>query len=129
LVGNLQLDYVEYGKARFDCGGYVGYGHYGVTIVLSTCCIKGRLIIVRMDEILTAKDIARELHCSKAQTYKLLNGEVRGCSKLPAISIGRKKIVRRRTFEKWKQDNESSAQTLVTTDPSVIFSTVRNDAV
>ncbi len=58
------------------------------------------------DELLTAKEIATELRVSKAQVYKVMNGEVKGCARLPTISIRRKKVVRRSTFEKWKQDNE-----------------------
>jgi predicted DNA-binding transcriptional regulator AlpA len=58
------------------------------------------------DEILTATEIAAELRCSKAQVYRLLNGEVRDVPRLPAISLGRKKVVRRSSLEDWKQDNE-----------------------
>ncbi len=60
-----------------------------------------------MDEILTPRQIASELHCSKAQAYKVINGEVKGCTKLASLSVGRKKVVRRSTFERWKQENES----------------------
>ena len=58
------------------------------------------------DTILTAGEVAVELRCSKAQVHKLINGEVKGCPKLPAISLGRKKVVRRSSFETWKQENE-----------------------
>jgi len=58
------------------------------------------------DQILTTTEIAAELRCSKAQVYRLLNGEVRDVPKLPFICLGRKKVVRRSSFEEWKQDNE-----------------------
>jgi len=58
------------------------------------------------DQILTTAEIAAELRCSKAQVYRLLNGEVRDVPKLPCISLGRKKVVRRSSFEEWKHDNE-----------------------
>ena len=58
------------------------------------------------DEILTAKDIATELRISTAQVYKVMNGKVKGCTRLPTICVGRKKVVRRSAFEKWKQENE-----------------------
>jgi hypothetical protein len=64
-----------------------------------------------MEEILTAKEIAAELRCSTAQIYRAINGEVKGCTKLSAIHLGRKKLVRRSTFEKWKQENESMGWT------------------
>lgn len=58
------------------------------------------------DTILTAVEVAAELRCSKAQVYRLLNGAVKDVPKLPYISLGRKKVVRRSTLEDWKQHNE-----------------------
>ena len=59
----------------------------------------------RSDDMLTAAEIAAELHCSKALVYKLLNGEVAGITALPHLSLGRKKVVPRPQFELWKQHN------------------------
>src|SRR2546422_5096362 len=59
------------------------------------------------DPILTAAEVALELRCCKAQVHKLINGSVKGISKLPSISIGRKRVIRRSSFENWKQQNES----------------------
>ena len=60
-----------------------------------------------MNEILTAKEIAVELRCSKAQVYKLINGEVPGVQKLPAIPLGKKKkVVMRSSLEAWKRTVE-----------------------
>ena len=59
-----------------------------------------------MHEILTAKEMAEELRCSKAQVYRLLDGDVKDVPKLPYISLGRKKLVRRSTLEDWKRVNE-----------------------
>jgi hypothetical protein len=62
-----------------------------------------------MNEILTAKEIALELRCSKAQVYKLINGEVPGVQKLPAIPLGKKKkVVMRSSLEAWKRAVELS---------------------
>jgi excisionase family DNA binding protein len=58
------------------------------------------------DQILTTAEIAAELRCSKAQVYRLLNGNVRDVPKLPSISLGRKKVIRRSAFEDWKEENE-----------------------
>jgi hypothetical protein len=55
---------------------------------------------------MTAREVAIELRCSKAQVYRLLNGEVKDVPKLPYISLGRKKVVRRSTLEDWKRLNE-----------------------
>ena len=62
-----------------------------------------------MNEILTAKEIADELRCSKAHVYKLMNGDVKERTILPHIALGRKKVVRRSSFEAWKRANEIGA--------------------
>ena len=53
--------------------------------------------------------MAEELRCSKAQVYKLMNGEVKNRTILPHIALGRKKVVRRSSFEAWKRLNENGA--------------------
>jgi hypothetical protein len=60
------------------------------------------------DEILTAFEVAAELRCSKAHAYNAISGKVPGASRLPAIYMGRRKLVRRSTFEQWKEVNEES---------------------
>src|SRR6184192_2399647 len=63
---------------------------------------------VSTNEILTAQEVAVELRCSKAQVYKLMNGEVKDRTPLPHIALGRKKVVRRSSFEAWKRANEAA---------------------
>lgn len=58
------------------------------------------------DQILTAEEIASELRCSKAQVYRLMNGQVEGVSPIPTLPLGRKKVVMRSSFEEWKRANE-----------------------
>jgi excisionase family DNA binding protein len=60
------------------------------------------------DEILTAAEVAAELRCSKAHVYNTIAGNVEGVSPLPAISMGRRKLVRRSALEEWKRTNESA---------------------
>jgi len=59
------------------------------------------------DEILTVGEVAMELRCSRTHIYKVIHGQVPGVSQLPAISVGRKMLVRRSTLERWKCANES----------------------
>ncbi len=59
------------------------------------------------DQFLTAKEIAAELRCSTAQAYKLLRGEVVGLKPIPHLPLGRKKVVRRSSFDAWKAANET----------------------
>ena len=60
------------------------------------------------DEILTISEVAAELRCSKAHVYKAINGKVARVSVLPAIHMGRRKLVRRSALERWKRENEVS---------------------
>ncbi len=61
----------------------------------------------RADEVLSPVEVAQELRCSKAHVYKLIHGKVEGVSSLPAINLGRRKVVRRSSLEFWKRINES----------------------
>lgn len=60
----------------------------------------------RATEILTANDVARELHVSKAHVHNLINGKVHGTLPLPAISLGRRRLVRRSILNAWLRANE-----------------------
>jgi excisionase family DNA binding protein len=62
---------------------------------------------VTHDEILTVAEVAVELRCSKAHVYNAIAGKVEGVSALPAISMGRRKLVRRSALEQWKKLNET----------------------
>ena len=64
--------------------------------------------MVGHDEILTVAEVAAELRCSKAHVYTAIVGEVEGVSPLPAILMGRRKLVRRAALEHWKTSNESN---------------------
>lgn len=57
-------------------------------------------------QILTAEEVARELRCSVAHVYHAIAGKIRGVSPLPAIQMGRRKLVRREALERWKLENE-----------------------
>ena len=56
--------------------------------------------------VMTVAEVARDLRCSKAHVYKTINGLVPGVSPLPAILLGRRRLVRRSSLESWKQVNE-----------------------
>jgi excisionase family DNA binding protein len=64
-------------------------------------------MIASPEEILTASEVAADLRCSKAHVYNAIAGKVEGVSSLPAISMGRRKLVRRCALEEWKKLNES----------------------
>ena len=56
--------------------------------------------------ILTIREVAQELRCSKAHVHNLINGRVRGVKALPAIPLGRRRIVRRESLNEWIASNE-----------------------
>jgi excisionase family DNA binding protein len=58
------------------------------------------------DAVLTVDEVANELRCSKAHVYNAINGKVSGVSALRVIQMGRRVLVRRSSFEIWKQENE-----------------------
>ena len=64
--------------------------------------------MTRLREILTVRDVALELRCSVAHVYNVINGKVKNVSRLPAIPMGRRKLIQRDTLEEWKKSNEQS---------------------
>ncbi len=61
------------------------------------------------DEIRTVAEVAEELRCSRAHVHNCINGRVAGVSPLPAIHMGRRKLIRRSALERWKRSNERGA--------------------
>ncbi len=57
-------------------------------------------------DILTVTEVAAELRCSKAHVYNAIAGKVNGVTPLPAIFMGRRKLVRRVALEQWITRNE-----------------------
>jgi excisionase family DNA binding protein len=67
-------------------------------------------MIADPNQILTVAEVAVELRCSRAHVYNAIAGKVDGLASLPAIIMGRRKLVRRSTFEEWKMINETTRQ-------------------
>ena len=66
------------------------------------------------DEILTIPELAAELRCSKTHVCNLINGKLHGVPRLPAIAMGRRKVVRRSTLEHWLRAVEEGRDMLPT---------------
>jgi excisionase family DNA binding protein len=56
--------------------------------------------------MLTVNEVAEVLRCSKSHVCKIINGQVAGTPRLPAVGLGRRKLVRRSTLLQWLADNE-----------------------
>jgi hypothetical protein len=60
-------------------------------------------------DLLTLSEVAKLLHCSKAHVSKAVAGLVHGCPAIPAVSLGRRKLVRRASLLSWIEHNEHAA--------------------
>jgi hypothetical protein len=54
-------------------------------------------------EILTTREVAREMCCSRAHVHNIINDKVFGTPPLPAITIGRRRLMRRVSLDQWPQ--------------------------
>jgi excisionase family DNA binding protein len=60
-------------------------------------------------DLLTLDDVAEVLHCSKAHVSNVIAGRVPSCAPIPAVRLGRRKLVRRETLASWIEHNELAA--------------------
>jgi excisionase family DNA binding protein len=61
-------------------------------------------------DLLTVKDAACLLKCSKAHVCNLAAGRVSGCLPLPAIRMGRRMLIRREALDKWLRESETAVR-------------------
>lgn len=59
--------------------------------------------------LLTLAAVAKLLHCSNAHISNIIDGRVPGCPPLPAVRLGRRKLVRRETLLTWIERNERAS--------------------
>ena len=59
--------------------------------------------------LLTLTAVAKLLHCSKAHVSNVIAGRVPGCPPIPAVCLGRRKLVRREALRSWLEHNETAA--------------------
>ena len=57
-------------------------------------------------DILTLFEAAKLLRCSKAHICNLVNGRIPGVPPLPAVPLGRRKLIRRSSLYAWIGANE-----------------------
>jgi hypothetical protein len=60
-------------------------------------------------DLLTLTEVAKLLHCSKAHICNVVAGRVPGCPPIPAVTLGRRKLVRRVSLVLWIESNEQAA--------------------
>jgi excisionase family DNA binding protein len=57
-------------------------------------------------DLLTIREVAELLHCSKAHVCNVVAGRVHGCTPIPAVHLGRRMLVRRDSLLQWIERNE-----------------------
>lgn len=58
-------------------------------------------------DLLTLGQVADVLHCSKAHVSKVVAGKIPDCPVIPAVPVGRRKLVRRSSLYEWIVANEA----------------------
>jgi excisionase family DNA binding protein len=64
-------------------------------------------IMENTSNILTVKEVANILRCSKAHVHNAIHGKVQGLPKLTHLTMGRRKLVRRDWLEQWLETNKT----------------------
>jgi excisionase family DNA binding protein len=72
------------------------------------------MILMPLDEfdLLTMAEVAELLHVSKAHICNAVAGRVRGCPPIPAVRLGRRKLIRRGSLLAWLEQNEHANDNL-----------------
>jgi excisionase family DNA binding protein len=60
-------------------------------------------------DLLTLEEVAEVLHCSKAHVSNVVAGRVLGCTPIPAVRLGRRRLVCRSSLEAWVAENDRIA--------------------
>lgn len=64
-------------------------------------------LVENTSNILTIKEVADILRCSKTHAQNVIDGKVRGLPKLTHLSLGRRKVVRKEWLEQWMEANKT----------------------
>jgi excisionase family DNA binding protein len=62
--------------------------------------------------LLTLATVAKLLHCSKAHVSNVIAGRIHDCPPIPAVRLGRRRLVRREALAAWIERNEAANDNL-----------------
>ena len=57
-------------------------------------------------DVLTLRDVAAILRCSKTHVSNVLNGKVDGVPRLTHVALGRRILIRREWLDEWMEANK-----------------------
>ena len=75
------------------------------TPVLTPYWMEG--LVENTTNILTIKEVADILRCSKTHAQNVIEGKVNGLPKLTHLSLGRRKVVRKDWLDQWMEANKT----------------------
>jgi len=59
-------------------------------------------------DLLTIREVAKALRCSKTHVQNALDGKVQGLPRLMHLPMGRRKVIRRDWLQQWMEANKAS---------------------
>ena len=75
------------------------------------------------EDLMTVAEVAVEVRCPKPHVNRIIRGEIEHVSALPALSLGRRALVRRGSLDHWKAANERCARSdMLAASPEVYAS-------
>lgn len=69
-----------------------------------------QMLLDALPEVLTTREGAQVLRCSKAHFCNLLNGRVAGVPRLPYLRLGRRRLVRKASLAQWIEQVEGRSR-------------------
>jgi len=71
--------------------------------------MKQEMTLDSLPDVLTTREAAAVLRCSKAHVCNLMGGRVLGVPPLPSVRLGRRRLVRREVLAEWLKGVETKA--------------------
>ena len=91
------------GRPRLASGKFLRNPQKNSVLLVTAVGCRGLLSMRETENttaLLTIREIATILQCSKTHAARLLDGRVRGADPISHIRLGRRKVVRRLTFDR-----------------------------
>lgn len=94
-------------KAPLQCRTSDALSRKGQSRAVHLAPYRAEEIMENTSNILTVKEVANILRCSKAHVHNAIHGKVQGLPKLTHLTMGRRKLVRRDWLDQWLESNKT----------------------